>query len=343
MFGSKLKAVEILSVAVLAWWLLVAETELDEQLTKWVRESTRVPDMSGMDVELSEEQIEHFNRTGYLVVRGLLSREIVETLYQNRPRSVFPNWLAPIAWALNWAFGSSLSIDMIWTESRLVRALWFEGPVPMVVSQLIGNKTVRMLADIVYGIPRGVRPRFLGKWHKDSTSFDIVERAEAQGVSAWIPLIDLDAERTGGSIFMGDFTKVSPDCQAEPSDGCSKACQDHFDEVGTVFDFRRGDVLFFTDYTFHRSQPIKQEAMIHERFSLVGRFVQGNATFKESRDVETMRKNLCIHQLQPGEPIHSPCFPVVYPRGHAINLDQVRVPTQTRHLMVNIGQILFGW
>lgn len=288
---------------------------------------------------LPQKAIERFEKDGFVIVRGLLPRETVEILYENRPRTMFA-WLGPFGKVIEWLTASKISIDAIWSENALFRSLWFRGPVPRVASSLMGNRPVRLLTDIVYGIPRGTRPKYLGLWHKDSTSFDIVERDTAMGLSAWIPLIDIDSEEFGGSIYLGNISVVSVECQQEPDDDCSEECVKHLDKVGTAHSYKRGDVLFFTDHTFHRSQPLKANAMKDDRFSLVGRFVQGDSIYAASGVTsDKQRKNYCKHNLKAGDKITSNCFPQVYPPVELPDLSHL-FPSVGEHFLGNLKSVL---
>jgi hypothetical protein len=297
-------------------------------------------------VELSAEQVARFSHDGFLVARGLLPRESVELLFAHRPRSLFPLALRPVDWLFRWLSASQVSIDAIWSESELFRTLWYAGPVAKASSQLMGGLPVRLLTDICYGVASsGARPVALGKWHKDSTSFDVVERGAALGLSAWIPLVDIDAVRNGGSIMLGNISTVSAQCQAEGDDRCSPPCMSHLDQVAVVDSWRRGDVLFFTDHTFHRSQPFHANASVSgDRFSLVGRFVHADAVFKASASLEQQRKNFCNHLLKPGDKIHSDCFPQLHPLRPA-DLESLQVPSQGGHILRSIkeGLALLFW
>ena len=90
----------------------------------------------------------------------------------------------------------------------------------------------------------------------------------------------------GGSLQVVNASRADPACVRRDTDEVDATCQTHFDEIAQAFSFNKGDVLLFTRWTFHRTQPWKkcrpQEvdcASGGARHALVGRFTSGNATF----------------------------------------------------------------
>ena len=155
------------------------------------------------------------------------------------------------------------------------------------------------------------RPYVVGQWHVDTTSFDIVD-TPAAGVSVWIPLQDVDAAGAGGSLYTVNKTSpISPLCSVAYNGMFPPECDAEFWQHRNVHSWRKGDMLFFTARTIHRSQPIAGGT----RTALVGRFLLDAPRFRgvslHTRVVQ--RKNLCNHGLQQGDPVNSSCFPQLYP------------------------------
>ena len=210
--------------------------------------------------------------------------------------------------------GQNIPHDMLWLENDMIWDAWTRGPVVSRVAHAAGAARVALLTDFFLRVAAGRRPVAVGQWHVDSTSFDIVD-APTEGVTAWIPLQDIDAARDGGSLCTVNRTApLSPECTTPHGGTFPPQCNAEFRRYQDVRSWKKGDVLLFTSNTVHRTQPM---AGGHHaaRTVLVGRFLLGKPRFRAPRSLAwfTQRKNLCNHGLRPGDPMVSHCFPQVHP------------------------------
>jgi hypothetical protein len=112
-----------------------------------------------------------------------------------------------------------------------------------------------------------------------------------------------------------------------------------------VFSFAIGDVLLFSKWTFHRTQPWQHaacgenkpgpdkdsstaeepclEAGKPSRFVLVGRFTSGEAAFGYVPGVSSQKKHTCQHNLSTGDALHSACFPQLMPQPLTDEVDRL--------------------
>jgi hypothetical protein len=122
--------------------------------------------------------------------------------------------------------------DSLWLDFAIFRRFWFEGPVASVVSPVMRDGSVRLVTDIMYGVPAGSSPRTLGTWHFDTESYDVLSEA-SPGVSVWIPLTAIDAE-VGGSLELVNFTRARQECIRRDTDSTDDACAAHFADIAQV-------------------------------------------------------------------------------------------------------------
>jgi hypothetical protein len=274
-----------------------------------------------------------FRADGFLVKRGVISSQQIDLLLAAKPAYAFAWYNRWLELAANSFLGSILVQDSLWMDFDIFRRFWFDGPVPVLVSQVMGDdSSVRLVTDIMYGVAVGIHPRTLGSWHFDTESYDVLGD-ESPGVSVWIPLTDIDA-RVGGSLKLVNVTRARPECIRRDTDETSEMCAAHFEDIAQTFSWKRGDVLLFSRWTFHRTQPWQQTNCKHDttwkegtitgnhhclesgtpsRFVLVGRFTSGLATFGFVPGVSSQKKHTCPHNLSAGDALQSACFPQLVP------------------------------
>lgn len=266
---------------------------------------------------VTQEQREQYARDGFLVVRGALPVDIVDRMRECRPRAILSWPFRPLERALPYVIGSYLFIDSIWATNELFKTYWFTGPIPQLVGDLVlpdGEGSIRLLTDLMIGIPRGRVPLDVGSWHKDTYSYDILT-PDSEGHSVWTPLVDIDPERNGGSLYIVSKERAGA-CQEQMA-GFSAECIAVFEREAEVHTWAKGDVLVFTKSTIHKSQPIRADAQTEDRFALISRFIPNGSRY-DTALIEAggfqQKKNSCNHGLSNGDELVSPCFPVVHPK-----------------------------
>lgn len=268
------------------------------------------------DIVVTAEQRDQYERDGFLVVRGALPVDVVDRMRECRPRAILSWPFRPLERALPHLIGSYLFIDSIWASSELFKTFWFTGPISKLVGDLIlpeGEGSIRLLTDLMIGIPRGRVPLDVGNWHKDTYSYDILT-PESEGHSVWTPLVDIAPQQNGGSLFIVSKAKAGV-CQ-EQMGNFTPECVALFEQEAEVHTWAKGDVLVFTKSTIHKSQPIRADAQTEDRFALIARFMPNGSrydtTLMEAGGFQ-QKKNSCNHGLAHGDELNSPCFPIVHP------------------------------
>jgi len=260
-----------------------------------------------------------FKEDGFVVVRGALPEQVVDELQRRFPR--YNTWAsAPLEWLVANSLRQFATLDGLWILDDLFWQVWTRSLIPSLLSNIMeveGFKTsdIRLLTDYVVGIKAGGSgPEVIGKYHMDSTSFDVVDTA---GFSVWIPLMDIDSS-LGGSIFTIGRQNVNLGC-LHSDRTYNESCILEFEATKSVASYARGDILLFSHDTVHKTQPLpKHVAQVPWRYALIGRFVAGETSrWKAPMLGPPQRKNSCkadgVTEISAGALLHSPCFPTIWP------------------------------
>lgn len=189
---------------------------------------------------------------------------------------------------------------------------------------------------------------------------------DSPGISAWVPLADIDSKHgavpskvflvrrvsvfhppslafylsslPGGSVWLVDMSKVPAECQRAPADTdvFSAGCEKVFDQVRVAPDWQMGDLLLFSKTVVHKSQPMLPSSPMAQRFSLVGRFTTSNGRIRisESNPGIKLKYTYCRHNLTDNAVIASPCYPQMHPKivdseRRARDTGALQVPSNT--------------
>lgn len=285
-----------------------------------------------------------FDRDGYVLLRGAVAPEVVQELRRAIPaRSTVV--FSPLELLINWMLGAKTSQDSIWAAHEAFGRFWFDSTVGAALARVMGAADIRLLTDFVVEVSVGVDPVIFGRWHRDTTSFDVLHD-DAQGYSVWIPVYPIDVKHHGGSLYVVNTSKLTETCRAGGSsrsrppghgadlhadapsaftearlDGLdfSPECQAELEAAETAYDFAIGDALVFGKRTIHRTQRLTAAfANRTTRAVLIGRFFDGSKT-KYRRaphgNGPPQRKNSCpgLQALEPGQLLRTACAPQVWP------------------------------
>ena len=301
-----------------------------------------------------------FQNDGFLVLRDVLPPDVVDAVNLNRPKVVTNLFWYPfekfLILSVDYFLGTDFqfsSIDSLWVDDPLLFSFWWDGCVAMLVGEVAMtatstedkrhlermNPVTRLLVDFYIGFPQGIRPQVIGDWHTDTTSFDIVSE-DSVGISAWMPLVDINPDVHGSSIYLASRAKYKEHaaCKEEPIQP-NEECIKHLNSIREHHSWKRGDLLLFSKDTFHRSQPSKQAGGLPERWSLVGRFISDDAKYNPPKGTfATHKKNTCKHGLKEGDAVVTPCFPILYPSKNNTEV-KARYNGDLGHLS-NFGMVL---
>ena len=263
---------------------------------------------------LSNQQIEQFNRDGYLRSRRVLSEEQVELLRAELARVIAddekPGVPQPVLLRnLNNDGGAPVwQIVNIWEASAPFKDLVIKNPViAEEMSQLTGAAQLRIWHDQIQ-----YKPPLVGGttgWHQDAPLWPIIQPMTE--VSAWVALDDVDEENgcmrmVPGSHLWGNniewMRKTVTTWDAMPN-----RFEDHAVEIRAC-PVRKGEVHYHHALTWHGSpdnkSPRPRRAIAVHFMSEETRFVAaGNHPMKPFVEVAD------------GEVMHGEHFPLVWERS----------------------------
>ena len=264
-----------------------------------------------------QELIEHFRRDGFVRAPGLLDPAEVDRFaalvdVAVRARTAHDRRALGEKSPYEQSF---LQCINLWEDYPALRALTFHPRVCETAATLLGVERVRLWHDqALYKEPGGRET----DPHQDQPYWPI---EEADTVTAWIPLVDVDETvgcmgyvpgshavglRRFVNIFLGEPEKVleRPELRG----------------VAPVFvPARRGDVLYHHGLTVHLAHPNRSKHM---------RRVQTAIFFRDG----CTRARIGVHQsvdrqgIRPGEPIRGDATPIAWPRAPG---DLPATPTST--------------
>jgi hypothetical protein len=290
-----------------------------------------------------------FEKDGFVIVRGAVPSTVVDELFMRFPRTI--TWVtAPLEWLFSRHLRQFATLDGLWVLDDAFWLIWRRSNIPQIVSTTMEAaafdvKQIRLLTDYVVGIKGGGQdPEVFGKFHQDSTSFDIIDTA---GISVWLPLQDIDITK-GGSLVVISKSEVDADC-LESDHTYSIKCLNQFQANQHLYSFGRGDLLVFSHTTIHKTQPLLKTADYPWRYAMIGRiFAADSARYKTPKAGPPQRKNSCVRagesKINVGDHLQSACFPVIWPRPEAVEdsaRDQGQILRDSR--ITSISKMISGF
>ncbi|MEQ8964571.1 MAG: phytanoyl-CoA dioxygenase family protein [Azospirillaceae bacterium] len=248
-------------------------------------------------VDVTDDQIRHYDRHGFLKIEGLLTDPAIAALREAAENKVSTAETSGGSYGdtfarLTYGLGSVDTFKAIYTHPLFKK----------LVGELLRT---RLIATECNGFE--LTPGRIGfPWHYGSISFKFI-RPEDMGWSLWFPLDDVDPEGQGGGMAYVSQEIASCDYHyrmssllarmreegvdhSEVSAALDKiyGFQGHF--IDSVFEkyavqdsFRAGDCLIFNKNIWHRSSPLR-EGPLKSRLAVNMRFIDWRSRLDMSRD-----------------------------------------------------------
>ena len=251
-------------------------------------------------LNLSETDLETFTNQGFLHLPKFLQPITIQQLKIETDRHQRPFYWKPIEYAfLSWSQQLPV-IDSLWIQSNLISQVWSHPNLVKLISNLFSDSP-KLVTDLTITLPKGRKPKYIGDWHYDTCSYDIISINDL-GISLWIPLNRINSSE-GGSLY------VVPICNNRVHHQ-SEDCYLLLERSKIAHHYNLGDAIIFDKYTYHRTQPLLARSDLTSRTALVGRFT-ANATYRPTINNIgfRQRKDSCPHGLGEGDPLVSHCFP----------------------------------
>jgi ectoine hydroxylase-related dioxygenase (phytanoyl-CoA dioxygenase family) len=233
-------------------------------------------------------------RDGYLLLRGLLDRSIIDgvlrrvedavdlraqklhedgaitDLHQDAP--VIYRWQRIFQDMGNYQSRRSWDEDVI---SEELYTLMAHPPLRDVLEPIVGpNITATGLIALRPKVPNDKRTTVL--WHQDSHYFG-PDTADMTILTVWVPLVDTDETNGCMQIVPGSHTWGYVDAEMDPDHKAYRPLQDPTERGDPIScEMKVGDVLIFRNLTLHRSLPNTSD---HTRWSIDFRYHGEGVTF----------------------------------------------------------------
>ncbi len=257
---------------------------------------------------LSMQEIlkKRFNEEGFVVIRDLLEpsevefyREVVKEAILERKQYDERDLKDKSEYEQSFT-----QCQNLWEDHMDIRRLTFDQRIAKIASELLDTKAVRLWHDQALIKEPGGRET---DPHHDQPYWPI---AEADTVTAWIPLCDID-ETNGQLGFYPGSHKLEDQKFINIFSG--KIDENEFLKISNLQSnkvkyqkLKAGDVSFHHGLTFHRAKPneSEQERIVHTAIFFADGSTRGNETFHFSVD----RPDIKV-----GEKIESDVTPIAYP------------------------------
>jgi len=356
-------------VAALAVVVVIDETELLTTLTRsragdagsvansgWVESRQQTPAVKSEPTKLvnygwtanttcsvSPEDIEAFDRDGFVLVKGVLHPEALDIMLEEATKICEEQLLnrkicqiEQLRWQVN-----SFRDFMIYSELGCY------------AHQFIRGKGVRISTEALFGAQyNDQNPHFFSfGFHTDTPGGFRGRyhgfRSDNPGVSAWFPFHDLDDAVQGGSLQVVQGYPTENDCHyracggmvwpsvgKEPASYDCSRCGSWKPPVRT-FTFKKGDVLFFHPDMPHATQPVRERGFTRHSFTM--RLVDSDSVLCSVAMACGDWMGCCKDaELKVPQVIHSHCWPQIYPKvlDHEIAAHYSDTP---KHLMGDLA------
>lgn len=207
---------------------------------------------------VSCEQVEQYEDQGFLHLRQVFSREVIEHFGPRIAAAVAADQPNPAPLDQRDSYGQSfLQVTNLWTRHPGVRPLSLNRCCAGIATALLGTQGVRMWHDqALFKEPAGGRTA----WHCDQFFWPL---SSDRCVSVWIPLQDTPLE-AGALQFAAGSHRYDHGRHLGISDAgdeqVAASIREHELAVHPEA-FRIGDVSFHSGWTFHRAEANATETM----------------------------------------------------------------------------------
>jgi len=201
---------------------------------------------------VSPEQVDFFRQNGFVKLRSVLSKEVLEQMDRTISEEVDRLNTQQKDLSERDTYGKAfLQIMNIWRNAEAVRQIVFSKRLAGIAADLLELSGVRLYHDqALYKEPGGGHT----PWHADQYYWPL---SNGKTVTAWIPLQETPLEM-GPLEFSAGSASLTEGRDKEISDESQEVLQDLLKKSGfphVVEPFELGEVSFHTGWTYHRAGP----------------------------------------------------------------------------------------
>jgi ectoine hydroxylase-related dioxygenase (phytanoyl-CoA dioxygenase family) len=208
--------------------------------------------------ELSAEQIDSYRDKGYILLRSVASREVIDTVRPAIDRVLADFVAKRDAQGRVDDYGRFFQqVTNIWRLDEIARAFVFAQRFAGIAAGLMRVRGVRLYHDQALYKPAGGK---ITPWHQDQFYWPLDTR---HTITMWMPLVDLTKEM-GTMLFAGGSHRDGPILGRSISDDTHRAFDEIVNEKGWTiesYDLQAGDATFHSGWTVHSAHPNKGDQM----------------------------------------------------------------------------------
>jgi len=218
--------------------------------------TTLAPAVLDIDSEykISPEQITRFEKDGYIKLKDVFSRDVLDHYGKEITRMVLLLNKEDKPLEQRTTYGKAfLQIMNLWKKSEIVKEFVFGQRLARIATALLRTEGVRLYHDqaLYKEAGGGYTP-----WHVDQFYWPV---ATEKTVTAWIPLHAIPLEN-GPLMFSVGSQRIKIGRDLEISDDSEKKIDEQLKLSNLPIDetpFDLGEISFHLGYTFHRAGPNK--------------------------------------------------------------------------------------
>src|SRR5262249_54651325 len=209
------------------------------------------PDIDS-EYRISAEQVARFWKDGYIKLKGVFSKETLDTYGKEITRLVLEQGKNAQPLEQRNTYGKAfLQVINLWRHSDIVREFVFGRRLARIVTHLLQTEGIRLFHDqALYKEPGGGYT----PWHIDQFYWPLATERVA---TAWIPLHAVPVEQ-GPLMFSVGSQRIRTGCDLEISDESERVMNERLKLSKLSVDetpFDLGEVSIHLGRTFHRAGP----------------------------------------------------------------------------------------
>ena len=279
--------------------------------------------------ELTEEQILTLERDGVVHIKSVFDEHWVDYLRKaTSAQTESPHF---------WAFAGTASklYDYIqrnvWQTNKAFANFYYHSAMGHVLAQCGRTDEIRVSTDLLM-----VNPNKGFKWHQDNQNGPI---SWEDGIRFWITMDETPKEYGAPVYLKGSHMNTCVDQGAVFVDINMEGLEEYKDKVA-AFRTMPGDMLIWHPKTIHKVDGPDDGIWTTYRRVLGGTVAKGGTKYCDKIGTGGVLSDLGRHNLNHGDKLSSPFFPIVYPRfdnDEAEQRDAGKVGRSPKDIVGKIG------
>jgi len=259
---------------------------------------------------LTEAQIQTLEEDGVVHIKNVFDSEWVEYLRSATGEQVKkPHF---------WAFAGTASklYDYIqrniWQTNKAFADFYYHSAMGHILAQAGRTDEIRLSTDLLM-----VNPNKGFKWHQDNQNGPITWK---DGIRFWVTM-DETPKEYGSPVYLKGSHRNNAVPESDVFVDIEQEGLEEYRDQWLEFRTMPGDMLVWHPRTIHKVDGPSDGIWTSYRRVLGGTVAKGGTVYTDKRGTGGVLSDLGKHDLEDGDKLSSPFFPIVYPR---FNGDEAR-------------------